>query len=242
MENDESVKPKSPKTEDWIKGWVESVGRGKMFFSSNEEGSILTIESSSPTNHYICISDQPVVSTNYNLDFKMKISKKGDNGLIILNFKKNKNRVSYICITINVQKKFLKLEKIMGNTNQIFGQISLPKLVNGRFLKFSIKVKKCKISLLCNHKEVFGDICVSKDLLDGQIGIGVLQSKIFLRDWKISFDQPELEHSAELPNEINREFSEIIQNDIIQRDLNVHWDDIAELGNAKKYITIFGNY
>lgn len=222
---------------EWAQGWVERSGRGKII----KKEDTLSFESLSLTQNFICTCENSattscVAMASYDLRLQAKCINQKNNlsqqFFIILDYKKN----GYLLLSLNISQKYVKLEKMSSNESiKLYGQISFKKFKPGKFNDIIIEVRGSKFSLFCDNIEVMRDVSPNdnNELLDGKIGVGT-NCKLLLKNWNIRYI--DLKAERPLPSDINREYADIIKSDIIQHDINVNWDDIAELGNAKKFV------
>jgi katanin p60 ATPase-containing subunit A1 len=142
---------------------------------------------------------------------------------------------------MNTNQKYWKIERIGGNQPQSLGQAIDRSLRTGKTVDILIQVRKDKLTVISNDKEIFSNVACAppNESLDGDIGVGVYQTCAVVRFWSVDPFQEVNTSSAvdrPLPTGVDFHLADMIKRDIIQEDLNIAWDDIAELGIAKKLL------
>ncbi|KAL0487556.1 katanin p60 ATPase-containing subunit [Acrasis kona] len=251
-----SSAPSSSSTPSWCDGWRERIGRGRKSVVCDTHGQrVLVVESSSSSFVFVCTCNtkRPDPS-NYDLNLQAKCTKPTDAQLfsIILNYKSTRNKDEYISITMNTGQRYWKVERIDASSLHpvVLGQAMDRSLRTGKSVDVCIKVRRDRISIFSSEKEILSNVqCLlnQQDQLDGEVGVGVYQTCSVIRYWSIDSVQPNTPKSSRgqrgetpvdrpLPSGIEPGLAEMIKRDIIQEDLKISWDDIAELGTAKKLL------
>jgi katanin p60 ATPase-containing subunit A1 len=146
---------------------------------------------------------------------------------------------------MNTNQKYWKIERISTGSTQNLAQAIDRSLITGKSVDILIKVRKDKISLVSNGRDIFTDFsCATtpNDVLDGDVGASVYQTNAVVRFWSIDPVNEPINRPGSaavekpLPTGVDFALADMIKRDIIQEDLQIKWEDIAELGTAKKLL------
>ncbi|KAL9646982.1 hypothetical protein ABK040_013838 [Willaertia magna] len=239
-----------------LSNWTERLGRGKKNVICDVNGKQTVVLDSTSSSHWYIMTFEDKSSLekinydNMTIELSAKCLKHNDHQLfcVVIDYCINKRfKDEYISITMNCSQKYWKIEKyeskkITSIQQEIDKQLSVNKIID-----IKITIKEEKLSLFHDGNEIFRDVILPYTLEAGKerrIGVGVYQTKASFFDWKIigkeetsqQFTEESLLTERPLPLNIDRQLAEMIKKDIIEEELNVKWDDISELEDAKRLL------
>lgn len=231
----------------WLDPWMEKVGRGTI--QRHHDKGVFVLESSSSQKPFVvCYQEDALesllASANYNIECRFKMLKSSDQQTcaFIVNYKSiSKSKCSYVAFVYSAISRLWKVEKHIGERRDILAQASAEDYhKQGQWNQVSIEVRGNTCTLFHNDHALFENVPTTDDKNDGKIGFSAHMTKVALKNWQIKEEgkvskDDEVVHRS-LPVGIDRALADQIRQDIILKDLNVAWEDIAELGETKRLL------
>jgi ATP-dependent 26S proteasome regulatory subunit len=228
-----------------IERFIEKTGRGKISHTRDSNGKkVMCLESSSQISNYIVLYKEPISTCNdIILTTSINVSSSGSGQFsIILDYLESKERKEdYISLTMNIIQKHWRLERFEAGKSKLIQQFRDDSVQAGKYIDIKLQIRNgISVSFYSNNQEIIQKWDLREELR-GLLGIALFQTKCFIKFWKI-LNTTDMKHDNRpvniysLPPNVDRVLAEAIQRDIIINDLNVNWDDIAELGNAKRLL------
>jgi len=235
----------------WLGPWMEKVGRGTI--QRHHDKGVFVLESSSSQKPFVvCFQEDALEdlfsSAQYNMQCRFKMMKSSDQQTcgFIVNYKSiSRSKCSYVAFVFSAISKLWTVEKHQGDRKVVLAQASAENYYKpGKWNQISLEVRGSSCTLFLNDRPMFENVAVCNDenKIDGKIGISVRMTKTALKSWQIKDEAivgsaDSSDHvNRSLPVGIDRALADQIRQDIILKDLNVTWDDIAELGDAKSLL------
>eukprot|EP00761_Pharyngomonas_kirbyi_P010468 gb/GECH01010488.1/.p1 GENE.gb/GECH01010488.1/~~gb/GECH01010488.1/.p1 ORF type:complete len:658 (+),score=126.77 gb/GECH01010488.1/:1-1974(+) len=230
-----------------------------------KDDSNLTIKSFASQNksQFICTYDKDFNHETFEITFRVKCiqaknsPKNSDDPKtfsLVLNYQesykekdKNKtnkggNSVGMYCLTMIPENNEWLVEKRQSDVGsgtwsfETNARHSDKSLKDGNWNDVTLTIKKSKATLSSNSKLIIKDFAFENEdkVMNGKLGVSCSNCKAIIKNWELTSLHNSPHH--QLPTGMDTMLVHSIESDIIDRNLDVKWEDIAGLADAKRVL------